>query len=72
MEDFFLGGHCQLKLDSFLELDRLFMRLDHGSRSPNHAVTSAPDLVTARFLSERTWVRIPSGGPRNNGTSAIG
>ena len=29
-------------------------------------------LAAAKFRSERMWVRIPSGGPRNNGTSAIG
>src|SRR5262249_6989050 len=29
-------------------------------------------LATARFLSDRIWVRIPSGGPRNRGTSESG
>ena len=36
-----------------------------------HAFMTAT-LAAARFLRDSTWVRMPSGGPRNKGTSAIG
>jgi hypothetical protein len=41
-------------------------------RISNHVVVGVAHLATAKFRSERMWVRIPNGGPRNNGTSAIG
>src|SRR4029453_7607636 len=46
------------------EIASLLVRLDHGTGALNHA-THAAGLATVKFLSDKTWVTIPSGGPRN-------
>src|SRR5262245_33013791 len=51
---------------------RFFYTPASNTRHPPHHVVTGVRRVTAKFLSDNTWVRIPSGGPRNNGTSAIG
>ena len=60
-----------------IPLSRDVFHVAHPVRSIFSFAAATPlpgrsDLATARFLSDRMWVRIPSGGPRNRGTSDSG